>query len=138
MIELVTPNGERWSVPASVYRERIQAVDDFEKQLEVVRIQAAWRDDAGDRWLSSDVLRKWTAAQVGEALALGSRQKFGRLRQLRQLLEDLGDTEFATTVRSLTAVARLQESGGRSNDKDASSIQTIEYWISREVEVLLI
>jgi hypothetical protein len=138
VVELVLSDGQRWSVSASAYRDRDSDADDFEKQLALIRIQAAWRNDAGDSWLSNDALRKWTAVQAGEALGLDTPAKFRRLRELRRLLDDLGDADFAEALRAFITLVRLQEQGDRPTAREASSIETIRSWLDRDVDVVLL
>ena len=125
VVELVLSDGQRWAVSASAYRDRDGDVDDFEKQLAPIRIQAAWRNDAGDSWLSNDALRKWTAVQAGEALGLDTPAKIRRLRELRRLLDDLGDADFAQDLKAFTALVRLQEQGDMPMAREAASFETI-------------
>jgi hypothetical protein len=138
VVELRFPGGQRWEINASAYRDRSPDDDDFLKQVSYVRVQAEWRSAEGNRWLSADAFRKWTAVQAGEALGFELRPKMSRLRVLRQLAVDLDATDVADSLASLMSLVRTQAMEQSASPNEIAALDAIRTWADLKVDVVLV
>lgn len=132
-------DGSSWHCQMGLYSAFRVAADDFEKQVALMRIQAGWRSlERGTAWASTQVLRKWAAAQVTETMSLGTRDRFMRLRVLRRFAEDVGELELARTIRGFVGWARLDLAGRKGGEPERRALDQIVEWAASAVEFDLI
>ena len=135
---VVLADGREWNCALDPYATFRATSDEFEKQVALMRIQAAWRSADGMPWLSTPAVQKWTATQVTETMSLPTVERFRRLRLLRELASELGEQDVAAVVRGFVGWARLDLLGQQGGEPEREALAQVLAWAQMNVDFDLI
>jgi hypothetical protein len=137
-LRIVLANRNEWKCDLDVYVKFRGTSDDFEKQVALMRIQAAWRTTLDTRWLTTPAVQKWTATQVTETMDLPTVERFARLRLLRDLAADLGEPQVEAVVRGFVGWARLDLVGQQGGQPERQALAQVLEWAQMKIDFDLI
>lgn len=137
-IRVAPRDGSIWSCPIAPYLLFRDASDGFAKQVALMRVQWFWRSEQGAPWLPERAFRKWAATQMVEAIDLETREKFRRLRLLRNLANEVEDQEAGNLVRAYVRYARLQLVDQPAGESERQALQAVISWSTSPVDFDLI
>ncbi|GAX58251.1 hypothetical protein [Streptomyces olivochromogenes] len=121
----VHQNGQTHTLagPLALFREFSASTDDEDaRMMAFLRLRLTWTYD-DDLWLSTDVLRRWTAIQGAHVLEAEPAAAIARLRSLRDLATLAGDDAL---VWALSGVIRHKRLGSSSDAR--AELSQLEAW----------
>jgi hypothetical protein len=135
---LQIPGGSELRCPVSAYRAFQAEIDEFGKQLAIVRIQDAWTDPTNQRLLNQAQLRKWSAFHASEISDQELGDQIRILRSIREFARDFGDAELAATLTALIKLRRLESTQAPTGEPEMAALRTIIDWRQTSIDFDLI
>lgn len=128
-VKLTQPDGTLWSIPAKAFDHASFNLDDtFATEIAALRIQRHWRASTGAYQVPDTVVRKWVALRAIPALSGPAPFAIARLRQLRQVADEVGDPGCSVVLKAVTTVVRLRHMGAQPTSGERECLDTLQEW----------